>query len=44
MKNKSRKTGHFIGEVLIGLLFLFAVVGIFLWSVNRIVSSIEYKK
>ena len=44
MKNKSRKTGHFIGEVLIGLLFLFAVVGVFLWSVNRIVSSIEYKK
>lgn len=44
MKNKSRKTGHFIGEVLIGLLFLFAVVGLFLWSVNRIVSSIEYKK
>ena len=29
MKNKSRKTGHFIGEVLIGLLFLFAVVGWF---------------
>ena len=44
MENKSRKTGHFIGEVLIGLLFLFAVVGLFLWSVNRIVSSIEYKK
>lgn len=44
MKNKSRKTGQFIGEVLIGLLFLFAVVGLFLWSVNRIVSSIEYKK
>ena len=44
MENKSRKTGQFIGEVLIGLLFLFAVVGLFLWSVNRIVSSIEYKK
>lgn len=44
IKNKSRKTGQFIGEVLIGLLFLFAVVGLFLWSVNRIVSSIEYKK
>ena len=44
IKNKSRKTGQFIGEVLIGLLFLFAVVGVFLWSVNRIVSSIEYKK
>ena len=29
MENKSRKTGHFIGEVLIGLLFLFAVVGWF---------------
>ena len=44
MESKLSKTKNFIGEMLIGLVFLFATVGLILSSVDRFVSSKEYKK
>lgn len=44
MDSKLSKTKNFIGEMLIGLVFLFATVGLILSSVDRFVSSKEYKK
>ena len=44
MDSKWSKTKNFIGEMLIGLVFLFASVGLILSSVDRFVSSKEYKK
>lgn len=44
MESKLSKTKKFIGEMLIGLVFLFATVGLILSSVDRFVSSKEYKK
>ena len=44
MDSKLSKTKNFIGEMLIGLVFVFATVGLILSSVDRFVSSKEYKK